>query len=365
SAALFFVSALAPLLSFVSAQQTCNITNPCGEEHACCSDFGFCSNDFCRGGCNPLRSFSPQSCTPLPLCKDATYTFPDISRIVNSTVFDGNATAYDWTIDNTNMDMSEYLSATNGELALFLSEKNGGTRISSTRYVHYGRVTATMKITGWAGVVSTFIGMSDAKDEIDWEFPGTSGASEAQSNYFWLGVVDNSKPNGGKFDMSAGQYHDFTYDWSPDRLNYEIDGKVVHTLERSKLVDKDGITKYPSTPMRIQFSIWPAGISTATQGVIEWAGGMIDWNNADYKAAGHFYVQIKKVQVQCNVAGELAPPADALSYVYGQNVSGNPSVSFSNQSSMTSAAPSAYVLGFRNLAPLAAAGLFALAALAM
>lgn len=30
-----------------------------------------------------------------------------------------------------------------GELAMLLTKENGGTRISSTRYLHYGTVTAT------------------------------------------------------------------------------------------------------------------------------------------------------------------------------------------------------------------------------
>jgi len=31
--------------------------------------------------------------------------------------------------------------------------------------------------------------MSDVHDEIDWEWPGESGAAEGQSNFFWEGVV--------------------------------------------------------------------------------------------------------------------------------------------------------------------------------
>jgi len=30
--------------------------------------------------------------------------------------------------------------------------------------------------------------MSDIKDEIDWEFPGAT-TTEAQSNFFWQGVI--------------------------------------------------------------------------------------------------------------------------------------------------------------------------------
>ena len=89
------------------------------------------------------------------------YSFPNNDRILsNSTQFDGNATEYgmspdatlaystpnsrvtspsDWVVDkgsifNTNQ--------TGGELAMILTEDNGGTRISSTRYLHYGTVTA-------------------------------------------------------------------------------------------------------------------------------------------------------------------------------------------------------------------------------
>ena len=34
------------------------------------------------------------------------------------------------------------LNSTAGELAMTLTQDNGGTRLSSTRYVHYGTITA-------------------------------------------------------------------------------------------------------------------------------------------------------------------------------------------------------------------------------
>ena len=37
-------------------------------------------------------------------------------------------------------------------------------------------------------MVTAFITMSPIKDEIDWEWPGTK-TTEAQSNYFWQGVI--------------------------------------------------------------------------------------------------------------------------------------------------------------------------------
>ena len=68
------------------------------------------------------------------------HTFADLSRILmNSTAYDGNATEYDWVLDKGNVTDT---NSSGGELALILTEANGGTRLSSTRYVHYGTITA-------------------------------------------------------------------------------------------------------------------------------------------------------------------------------------------------------------------------------
>lgn len=101
-------------------------------------------------------------------------------------------------------------NASGGELALLLTENNGGSRISSTRYLHYGTVTArskhprstshrehrsttspflsSVKTGRWGGVVTAFITMSAVRDEIDWEWPGAN-TTQAQTNYFWQGFV--------------------------------------------------------------------------------------------------------------------------------------------------------------------------------
>ena len=72
---------------------------------------------------------------PLTYC--AQYTFDDFSRILsNATYFDGNATKYDWVVNSGTI-----LNSTTGEMTMTLTEDNGGTRLSSTRYVHYGTIT--------------------------------------------------------------------------------------------------------------------------------------------------------------------------------------------------------------------------------
>jgi len=335
---------LALSLSFTNAQggQACNSTSLCPSEAPCCSSFGFCgTGDFCLGGCNPLASNALDSCRPTPVCQSATHTFQDNSRIFsNASLFDGNATAYDWVVNQGNI-MNTNTSG--GELALLLTENNGGTRVSSTRYLHYGTITATLKASHWQGVVTAFITMSGVKDEIDWEWPGANTTS-AQSNMFWQGVIPQQtigQTEGGVND-TFGSYHDYTIDWQPDTLTFSIDNQTVRTIKKSDTIDSGGIAHYPSTPSAIELSIWPAGINTSAPGTVQWAGGMINWDDPDYKAAGHFYTLIKKVSIQC--ADPQSPGPNVTSYVYGTNSSKDtPSVSFSNASVLVNGAPLASV----------------------
>ncbi|GLB42282.1 putative glycosyl hydrolases family 16 [Lyophyllum shimeji] len=329
------------LLAFLagSAQATtCNATNPCPSAFPCCSEFGFCGTDaFCLGGCNPLASNSIDSCRPNPICQDATHTFANFNRILtNATYFNGNASEYDWVV-NSGTIMNTNVSG--GELAMILTENNGGTRLSSTRYVHYGTITARLKTGRWGGVVTAFITMSDIKDEIDWEFPGAA-TTEGQTNYFWQGVIP-SGPNNGQttkgLSDTYSNYHDYTIDWQPKTLTFSVDGKVVRTINQADTVDKSGVSRYPNTPSRIQLSIWPAGIASSAPGTVQWGGGMINWQDPDYLAAGHFYALVKSVVVKCGDSAQRTGEVQA--YKYGSNAtSQTPSIAMTNQTTLLNGA---------------------------
>jgi beta-glucanase (GH16 family) len=177
--------------------------------------------------------------------------------------------------------------------------------------------------------------MSDIKDEIDWEFPGAQ-ITEAQSNYFWQGLVVQPPHGGthGGLSDTYSNYHDYTIDWQPDTLTFAVDGRVVRTVKRSDTV-VNGVAQYPSTPSRVQLSMWPAGISSSAPGTVEWAGGMINWNDPDYVSAGNFYALVSSVTVKCGDA----PGPNITSYVYGSNTTAStPSISFSNRSTLVNAA---------------------------
>ncbi|KAJ7116501.1 concanavalin A-like lectin/glucanase domain-containing protein [Mycena epipterygia] len=324
------------LLSFsaflLSAEaQMCNATSLCPAAAPCCSEFGYCGtgNQFCLGGCNPFQSHTLSSCQPSPICKSTTYTFNDESRILtNATLNNGDATKYDWIVDGGNV------SVGNGELSMLLTEMNNGVRLSSTRFVHYGTITATMKTGRWNGVVAGFITMSNIRDEIDWEFPGAA-TTEGQTNYFWQGLV--TTPNHGGIATGLTDtyesYHDYTIVWSPDSLIFQVNGKTVRTIKQTDTII-NGVSQFPNTPSRIQFSLWPAGTSASAPGTIQWSGGLINWNDQDYaNAGGHFTASVKSVSVKC---GDPAPPgASVQGYVYSGGTLSSPTIAFTDESTLS------------------------------
>ncbi|KAG6901980.1 hypothetical protein C0995_005939 [Termitomyces sp. Mi166 len=224
-----------------------------------------------------------------------------------------------------------------GDMIMTLG-KTGGTRLSSTRYVHYGKITARIKTGRWGGVVTAFIMMSDIRDEIDWEWPGAA-VTEGQTNYFWQGYVPEGTSNGhietGLTDTYVN-FHDYTINWQPETLTWSIDGKVVRTLNKADTIDKHGVSHFPSTPSRVELSIWPAGIDGMALGTVQWGGGMIKWNDPDYQAAGHFYAIVRSITIECSDSAKRKVGVTA--YTYGSNASSlTPGVKSINASTLLSA----------------------------
>jgi len=146
----------------------------------------------------------------------------------------------------------------------------------------------------------------------------------------------NGDVHGGLSDTYSN-YHDYTIDWQPDTLTWSIDGKVVRTIRRQDFI-VNGVSQYPSTPSRVQLSIWPAGLPGTPPGTVEWAGGMIDWDTADYKSAGQYYALVKSVSIKCSPLQSLVSAAnstDITSYVYlGNGTGGVPALAYTNRSTL-------------------------------
>lgn len=151
-------------------------------------EYGQCGvGAYCLGGCDPVNSFSLNSCEPAPICKTKNYPFDSLDGIVSNTQYLGDPNTADWVSSGTPLSY-------NGQVLLTMAEGTVGTLLASTHYVWYGKVTAKLTTSAGAGVVTAFILLSDVKDEIDFEFVGTE-LDTAQTNFYNQGVTNcESKP---------------------------------------------------------------------------------------------------------------------------------------------------------------------------
>ncbi|KAJ3034550.1 hypothetical protein HDV00_004963 [Rhizophlyctis rosea] len=190
---------------------------------------------------------------------------------------------------------------TNGSVSIMLTRSASGaatgTKVSSTRYINYGKITARLRAAAQPGVVTTFITMSDRHDEIDWEIVGGDLRS-AQSNVFYKGIQEFGVHGGTHAIPNGGSVADF-HEWS-------IDGNVVRTLSRAgstSPMTPAGEQWFPATPSLFQLSVWDGG-SSDQQGTRDWAGGAIQWGSLQNLSAIYQYID-----VQCYDSNDQPVPA--------------------------------------------------------
>lgn len=120
-------------------------------------------------------------------------------------------------------------------------------------------MTSRVRHENHQGIVAAFITLSPTRDEIDWEMT-TNNPQNAQTNYYyhWTTVprYDNGKNAKVPSNFTTSDYHDYSINWTPTRIDFEIDGQLIRTVERSSTLGLDGAYQFPSTPARIQLSVW-------------------------------------------------------------------------------------------------------------
>ena len=117
----------------------------------------------------------------MPVCQNKDSTFEKgIDSVASIYTYLGDATKYDWVAEGKAVSWD-------GNLLLTMPPDSVGTVVSSTHYVWYGKVSATLKTSRGKGVVSAFILFSPVKDEIDYEWVGVS-LNSIQSNYYFQGI---------------------------------------------------------------------------------------------------------------------------------------------------------------------------------
>ncbi|KAL1956505.1 hypothetical protein VTO42DRAFT_7068 [Malbranchea cinnamomea] len=160
----------------------------------------------------------------------------------------------------------------------FIVAKQGDSpTIISNFHIMFGRFEITLRSARGKGIVSSAMLLSDAEDEIDWELLGDD--ENVQSNWFRLGNTGNYDRE--QYHTVPGHWDNFnTYgiDWTPDRIEYSINGNVVRTLVAQELG-----AEYPQTPMHVQVGPWAGGDPDLNSpGTVEWAHGPVDYSQAPF-----------------------------------------------------------------------------------
>ncbi|SPO03099.1 related to cell wall protein UTR2 [Cephalotrichum gorgonifer] len=290
---------------------TCSLDKKCPKEHPCCSQYNQCGvGAFCLGGCDPRMSYSLDSCMPAPVCESKTYKMDSMDKIVSMDKYLGDASKADWMYQGKPLEH-------NGNILLTMPPQSVGTVMASTSYMWYGRVKAKLKTARGRGVVTAFILYSDVKDEIDYEFVGVD-LETAQTNYYFQGIPLYDQ--GGNITIDSDSYdnwHEYEINWTPDKIEWAVDGKVGRTKKRSDTWNETfNQWDFPQTPSRVQLSIWPGGLATNAKGTIDWAGGEIDWNSDDIKKNQYYFATFGEITVECWDADSGPGSNNGKSYIY-------------------------------------------------
>lgn len=209
----------------------------------------------------------------------------------------GSSTS-NWVIDYGHQN---FIHLRNGGAYLALSKPltpnthGQGIRISSKTSILHAKLTVRARPIAIPGAVTTFITMSDEKDEIDVEWIGKE-PTRPQSNIFYKGIPEygvhfkrlSSKPG----------IQNITIDWKSTSIQFAVDGQIQRTYLKNSSEAISPMTPpnqrwFPNTPSKIQISVWDT--TGSPKGTQAWAGGPIPWNRMPSK----LYAYYEYVDVQC------------------------------------------------------------------
>ncbi|KAI0011593.1 concanavalin A-like lectin/glucanase domain-containing protein [Xylariaceae sp. FL0662B] len=208
---------------------------------------------------------------------------------------------YSYYIDFTNppADMSKDWSTSNYATITYNTKGKNGAEFTFAKrydapqlftnfYIFFGRVDVEMQVAPGTGIISSSVLLSDDFDEIDWEMSGNNFNLNSQypngvvqNNYFSKGIT-GSYDRGQWIPCNKPQttFHTYSFDWTPTKLDWLIDGKVVRTFLAA---NADTTThQFPQTPSKIQLGLWDGGDPSQNQGTMNWAGGITNIADAPF-----------------------------------------------------------------------------------
>lgn len=224
----------------------------------------------------------------IPLATAQTFTDcnPMKKSCPNDAGMNSDAFASDFTKDHgsaASWSIAEWSNVEyGGQGAQFaISAAKQAPTIETDFYIFFGRVDVKMRAAPGTGIVSSIVFESQDLDEIDWEFVGGDTA-QVQSNFFGKGNT-TSYDRVQYIPVSTPQdtLHTYTVDWTSERIQWLIDGKLVRTLSADDPLTVGGYN-YPQTPMKIKLGSWCGGCEGQPQGTVEWAGGRTTFEGAPY-----------------------------------------------------------------------------------
>ena len=229
-------------------------------------------------------------------CVSGRYNF-NSNRVAITPTNPVDPNEFDFTVDYGTPNV-KFDSSSSGVYLALVQGQNGqpdtGARLSTTRFIQYARMTVAFKAVPKTGVVTTFITMSEEKDEIDWEILG-SQPNSAATNVFYKGIKEFDIHSTTENLNDVSKLHTYEIDWRSDLIRWGIDGDYKRTLIRNQSVSPmtpKGEFWFPNTPSQIQISIWTTEDSPDV-GVRNWGGGKVPWGSAKSFSAYYEYVDIQ------------------------------------------------------------------------
>jgi beta-glucanase (GH16 family) len=209
--------------------------------------------------CNPLNSTDCPSDISLGMTKAWNFTETLSDKIWNTTA--GTITY-----------------GTDGG-AFTIDKRYDSPTIQSNFYIFFGIVEIHMKAASGTGVISSIVLESDDLDEVDWEFLG-GNSTHVESNYFGKGNTTSfDRAIYHPVDNPQENFYNYTVHWTADKIDWYIESKLVRTLPYASANDGKN---FPQTPMNVRLGIWSGGDASNSNGTIEWAGGLTDYDKGPY-----------------------------------------------------------------------------------
>ena len=213
--------------------------------------------------CNPLNT----TCAPNTALGVSNYTIDFTQSTMSDKVWNVTARPI-----NYGSDGAEFT----------IAQKGQSPTVQSNFFLFFGQVEIIMKPAAGQGIVSSMVLQSQDLDEIDWEFIGGNN-SYVETNFFSKGnQTDYGNAKWYPVDDPQGAYHNYTLNWTPEKLEWIIDGSVIRTLTYD---EANNGAKFPQTPCDVRLGIWAGGDSSQPNGTIEWAGGLTDYSKTPFTMA--------------------------------------------------------------------------------